>query len=72
MEIKIINSKNKNLITNDNGESLTIPIDVYLSNTDLSFSQTKDKFYGKNKIHILCMIRDILGGKGRVYYDKIK
>ena len=53
MEIKIINSKNKNLITNDNGESLTIPIDVYLSNTDLSFSQIKDKFYGKNKIHIL-------------------
>jgi len=47
MEIKIINSKNKNLITNDNGESLTIPIDVYLSNTDLSFSQIKDKFYGK-------------------------
>ncbi len=72
MEIKIINSKNKNLITNDNGESLTIPIDVYLSNTDLSFSQIKDKFYGKNKIHILCMIRDILGGKGWVYYDKIK
>ena len=72
MEIKIIHSEDKILITDDNGESVTISFDEYVVNSELSLLEIKDKFYGKNKIHILCMIRDILGGKGWVYYDKIK
>ena len=63
MEIKIIHSEDKILITDDNGESVTISFDEYVVNSELSLLEIKDKFYGKNKIHILCIIQDIFGGK---------
>jgi hypothetical protein len=59
MEIKIIHSEDKILITDDNGESVTISFDEYVVNSELSLLEIKDKFYGKNKIHIL----SYLGGR---------
>ena len=53
MEIKIIHSEDKILITDDNGESVTISFDEYVANSELSLLEIKDKFYGKNKMHIL-------------------
>ena len=57
MEIKIIHSEDKILITDDNGESVTISFDEYVVNSELSLLEIKDKFYGKNKIHILFGLR---------------
>ena len=53
MEIKIIHSEDKILITDDNGESVTISFDEYVANSELSLLEIKDKFYGKNKKGIL-------------------
>ena len=52
MEIKIIHSEDKILITDDNGESVTISFDEYVANSELSLLEIKDKFYGKNKIQL--------------------
>ena len=41
MEIKIIHSEDKILITDDNGESVTISFDEYVANSELSLLEIK-------------------------------